>query len=139
MTRDEIIALFVKRQEYWRLHDAHALAANHTEDGMVVSPLFGTVRGRAAIEKTYFELFQVFDDFALVSDEIVIDGDRAAQIFRVQASHTHELFGFPGTGKKFELQGVFFFRFEHGHIAFEQRFYDFTGVLLQLGILKAKP
>ena len=66
-----MIALFVKRQEYWRLHDAHALAANHTEDGMVVSPLFGTVRGRAAIEKTYFELFQVFDDFALVSDEIV--------------------------------------------------------------------
>jgi steroid delta-isomerase-like uncharacterized protein len=120
------------------MHDAHALASNHTENGMVVSPLFGTVRGRAAIEKTYYELFQSFPDFALTSDEILIDGDRATQIFSVTASHTNELFGVPGTGKKFDLQGVFFFRFEQDHIAFEQRFYDFTGVLVQLGILKAK-
>ena len=38
MTRDEIMALFARRENDWRQHNAAALVADHAPDGVVVSP-----------------------------------------------------------------------------------------------------
>jgi steroid delta-isomerase-like uncharacterized protein len=139
MTREQAVALFAERDEMWKRHDAAALAATHTDDGTVMSPIFGTVEGRQAIEVSYQELFTVFEDFAVNSGALVIDGEEAAQVFTAHATHSHELFGVPGTGKTFEIQGVAFYRFVGAQIAWERRFYDFTGMLVQLGVLRARP
>jgi hypothetical protein len=37
------------------------------------------------------------------------------------------------------MPAVFFYRLENGRIVHERRIYDFTGLLLQIGVLKAKP
>jgi hypothetical protein len=37
------------------------------------------------------------------------------------------------------MPAVFFYQLEHGKIVRERRVYDFTGLLLQIGVLKAKP
>jgi hypothetical protein len=37
------------------------------------------------------------------------------------------------------LPAVFFYQFENGKIVRERRIYDFTGLLVQIGVLKAKP
>jgi hypothetical protein len=37
------------------------------------------------------------------------------------------------------MSAVFFYELKHGRIVRERRIYDFTGMLVQIGILKAKP
>jgi predicted ester cyclase len=49
------------------------------------------------------------------------------------------MFGLPGTGKRVEFKLVIIFAFEDGLITHEQRIYDFTSVLMQIGVFKLKP
>ena len=60
-------------------------------------------------------------------------------MFNVTASHTSELFGVPPTHRRFKIQGVLVFEFRDGKVAVERRLYDFTGLLIQMGVIKAKP
>jgi len=140
MNREQLVGMFIERQAHWRERNADALAAAHHLHGVVVSPIFGTVIGRPAIAQSYRELFTVFEDWSLDGGELVLDadGDRAAQLFVVQATHIRDLFGVPATGRRFEIHGVLFFTFEEGLILREQRLYDFTGMLIQLGVIKAR-
>jgi predicted ester cyclase len=50
-----------------------------------------------------------------------------------------EFFGFPPDGRKFQFRLASLFFFSDGKIDREIRIYDFTGMLMQLGVLKAKP
>jgi steroid delta-isomerase-like uncharacterized protein len=140
MTRAEIEALYERRQLAWQRRDPAALGTSHAEDGIVKSPIFGTVKGRAAITTSYENLFEAFADWTYEPTRLLIDGATVAQSFHVQATHTADLFGVPPTGRRCELHGVLFFELDgEGKISREDRFYDFTSLLLQLGVLKAKP
>jgi steroid delta-isomerase-like uncharacterized protein len=139
MSRDEIVKMFARRDEAWANKDVETLTAAHADDGVIVSPMFGIIHGRAAIEKSYRDIFHAMSDWRLDSESLIIDDDNVAQIFKVHATHVHEMFGVPGTGRRFTTNGVTVFQLRDGKIAHEQRFYDFTGLLLQLGVLKAKP
>lgn len=141
MTRQEITAFFAERDDLWLQRNAAGLAAGHAEHGTVVSPMFGSVQGRTAIEAAYRELFTAFADLELAGLDLVIDLDtqRVAQPFRGRATHTHEFFGIAGTGRRFDIQGVLLYDLNGSHIMHEHRVYDFTGLLVQIGVLKAKP
>jgi len=140
MNRQDVVALFEKRQQAWDRRDAAALAADHTEDGVVESPLAGgTARGREAIEKLYNTYMSAFGDMRLEQDELLIDGDRVALLARVSGTDTGGFMGMPPSGRQVRFPSVFFFELRDGHIARERRIYDFTGVLVQVGLLKAKP
>jgi len=139
MTRDEIRDFFKEREAAWRDRDPERLAIGHAEFGTVVSPMFTTVKGRDQILATYRSLFRTFPDWDLVGEEPLVDGDRVAQPFIVKATHTEEFLGFPGTGRRFEIQGVRLFQMKDGLIEHERRIYDFTGLLVQIGVLKTKP
>lgn len=140
MNRQDIVALFAKRQQAWERLDAAALAADHTEDGLVDSPLAGgTARGREAIEKLYTMYLSAFGDMKFEQDELLIDGDRVALLARVSGTDTGGFMGMPPTGRPVRFPTVFFFELRDGRIAREHRIYDFTGVLVQVGALKAKP
>jgi predicted ester cyclase len=69
----------------------------------------------------------------------LIDGDRAAQYCAVQATQRGTFMGIPGSGRRTEFTCVLLFDFHGGLIARERRIYDFTGLLMNLGILKGKP
>ena len=139
MTREAIEALFDAREQLLRRRDAAGLAKAHALDGVVESPIFGTVRGRAAIERSYAQLFEGFEDSVFEREQLLIDGDRVAQFFKWHATHTHEMFGFAPTGRQFTVHGALVFQFKDGHIAHERRIYDFTGLLVQIGVLKPRP
>jgi hypothetical protein len=47
--------------------------------------------------------------------------------------------GLPGSGRAFDIEGVRVFEMKDGLIAHERRYYDFTGLLIQLGVLRGKP
>ena len=139
MTREQIVGVLNAMHRASNSRDAAALAAAHTDDGVIYSPIFGEVHGRAAIEKSYHDLFIAFADWTYEPAELVVDGLRAAQVFSVTASHTSELFGVQPTHRRFRFQGVLVLEFRDGKIAVERRLYDFTGLLIQMGVIKAKP
>ena len=139
MTRKEISEFFARRDEASRRHDFAALAADHTEDGEVESPLYGNVKGRSAIQNAYLQWFSTFPDAEYITEHLLIDGNKAVQFIKMAGTQTGDFCGLPPTGKRFEIRCTFLFFFADDKIAQEIRIYDFTGILLQLGIFKAKP
>ena len=139
MTREEITEFFARRNEAWRRHDFEALTADHAEDGIVQSPVGGNVRGRDAIQNIYMEWFSSFPDVEYLSEHLLIDRNKAVQFLRMVGTQKGDFCGLPPTGKRFEIHCAFLFLFEDTKIAHEIRIYDFTAMLLQLGVLRAKP
>lgn len=139
MTRDEIFALFTRREVDWDRRDAHALAKDHAPAGVVVSPTGGVLEGRVEIERIYRVWFVAFPDMHFMTEDLLVDGDRAALLCRIHGSHAGEFFGMSPTGRRIEVAAAFIYRLEDGLIAHERRILDFTGLLVQVGVLRAKP
>ena len=141
MTVDEIRTFIERYIALWEREDLRALLECYTDNAQIESPMFHSVKGRPGIEKSFADLFRAFDDWKITIDDIIVDGgteDRAVLVFTAHITHRGEIFGMPGTGRRVENSGVFILRFEDGRIAVERRLYDFTGLLVQLGVLKAK-
>jgi steroid delta-isomerase-like uncharacterized protein len=139
MTRQEIIEFFAIRDEAWQRHDFAALASEHAENCEVDSPLWGKIKGRMEIQNTYVQWFSSFPDAEYSTEYLLIDGKNATQFIKMSGTQEGDFCGLLPTGKKFEIRCAFLFSFEDDKIAHELRIYDFTGILLQLGVLKAKP
>jgi steroid delta-isomerase-like uncharacterized protein len=139
MTHADAVKFFARQQEAWTARDAAALARGHTETGTIVSPIFRTVQGREEILESYRALFATFPDLDHRAEQLIVDGSRVAEQFVSQATHSREFMGLPGSGRKVDIHGVRLFEMKDGLIAYERRYYDFTGLLIQLGIIRAKP
>jgi steroid delta-isomerase-like uncharacterized protein len=138
MTRDDVVALFKRRQDALSRRDAATLAGLHAPDGVVESPLAGgTARGREAIEQVYRSFFTAllptFEEEALL-----VDGDHVAHLVHLEGTHRGGLLGLPGTGRTFSLSIVSLCEVRDGVIVHERRIYDFTGLLVQVGAIKTK-
>jgi uncharacterized protein (TIGR02246 family) len=139
MTRDEILQLVKRRTAAWAARDPAALAATHAEDGTVASPAGGVLEGRGEIERVYRLWFSAFPDILMRHEDVVIDGDRVVVIARLSGTHSGEFFGLAPTGRHLEVQVALLQKVADGVVVDERRIYDFTGVLVQVGVLKAKP
>jgi predicted ester cyclase len=141
VTREETVAFLERRQAAYDRRDATALAADHAPDGTVDSPTAGgNVRGRAAIEEIYRAWFKAFPDVVLEDEhEPLIDGDRIALVSTLTGTDLGGFMEMPPTGKQFRLRVVRLYTVSEGLIVSERRIYDFTGMLVQIGVLKAKP
>ena len=140
MTRDEIAALFARRQKAWDDLDAVALAADYAEDATVDSPLAGgSATGRDAIERLYVTYFAACPDFKVEQEMMLVDGEHIAQLMRVTGTDSGGFMGMAPTHRKITFHCGLFHTLRDGCIARERRVYDFTGLLIQVGLLKAKP
>jgi steroid delta-isomerase-like uncharacterized protein len=140
LTRDDLQAIVERHLDTWRRHDVAALADFHSADGVVESPMYGTRRGRSEIEEAYRAFFTSFPDAQMDREAILIDPPNAAIFITVGGTHHNDFFGLQGTNKHIDIRSARFMQFNGaGAIVHEQRIYDFTAVLLQLGVLRAKP
>jgi steroid delta-isomerase-like uncharacterized protein len=139
VTREEIVQFFDRRAACFKALDAASLAALHAEDCLYESPLAGKAIGRPAIEKVYRGLFTSFPDCTLEITDLIIDGDRAVQIAVFSGTDRGGFMNLPPSGRKSSFPIVFSFVFKDGLIERETVVYDFTGWLVQIGVLKAKP
>ena len=139
MTYDETVTFLRARERKYQRHDVNGLAADHTDDGIVRSPIFPLVQGVVNIQASYRALFTMFPDMQMTFEPPIIDGDRVAHPFSSRATHVGDFMGMPGTGRKFQIVGALLYRFDDGLIAEERRIYDFTGLLMHLGVLKGRP
>jgi steroid delta-isomerase-like uncharacterized protein len=141
MTSDEIRAFIEAYRDAWVRRDVPALVADYADDCELVSPMFRTVHGRSGVETSFRELFKGFSEWTIELDELLIDhedGDRCAVFWKANAVQAGEMFGFPASGRRFQISVVHFYRFANARIVTERRLYDFSSLLMQLGILKAK-
>jgi steroid delta-isomerase-like uncharacterized protein len=139
MTRDETQQFFDRRVDAWRRRDVEALMLAHTDDCVLESPLAGKVTGRAAIENVYRAFVTSFPDVTIDTPELIVDGDRAVQTVTFSGTNTGGFMGMAPTGKRFSFAAVLICTMRDGLIVHERRIYDFTGFLLEIGVLKAKP
>ena len=138
MTANEIRALVGRHEASFRSQDAATLAADHAEEGVVESPSTGTHRGRREIQESYERWTAAFPGGEYTVETVIVENDQAAVFFRLAGTHQGDFLGLPATGKRIEFQGVLLQRFENNQIVHERRVYDFSGVLIKLGILKVK-
>ena len=139
MTREQVMELFERREALWRSRDAAALAADHAADGVVVSPTGGVLEGREEIERIYRLWLTAFPDLVLTVTDVLIDGSRAVLLVNVDGTHAGDFLGLAATGRRVHFVGALVYTVKDNLIVHEQRILDFTGVLVQVGVLKAKP
>ena len=139
MTRDDVQRFFDRRISSWQQRDVDALGRLHTHDCVLESPIAGTVTGRAAIENVYRAFLTSFPDVTIDNPDLWVDGDRVVQSVTFSGTNTGGFMGMPPTGKHFSFAAVLICVMRDGQIAHERRIYDFTGFLLEIGVLKAKP
>jgi steroid delta-isomerase-like uncharacterized protein len=140
MTRADLQAVIDRYMETWHRRDPAAIARMHQENGVVESPMYATLRGRKAIEEANRAFFTSFPDARITVEEMVIDPPRVAVFTTVNATHMNDFFGLPGTNRPLMFRSSRLFEIDdQGLIARDRRIYDFTGVLVQLGVLRAKP
>ncbi len=142
MTNAEVRSFLDRFVHAWESQDVPALGACYADDCVVVSPIFNTMHGRAAVEKSYGDLFKALAVRKVRVDDMVIGSEnpaRAVVVWNVQSTHVGEVFGMPATGKNIERTVAYVLTIEGGTISKELRLYDFTSMLIQLGVLRAKP
>ncbi|OFV94475.1 MAG: hypothetical protein A3G76_05225 [Acidobacteria bacterium RIFCSPLOWO2_12_FULL_65_11] len=139
LTRKEIEAIFKRREKAQNDHDVEALMIDYADDCVVDSPTGGTHQGRAAIAKVFKAVFDGFPDLKVTTDKLIIDGDSVSHVIGLEGTDLGGFLGVPATGKSFRVPAVFLYEFRKGLIVRERRIYDFTGLLLQIGVMKAKP
>ena len=139
MTRPQIVTFFSELDSDLKARNPERLANWYAEDATVNSPMFKRLSRRKQITESYYRLFETFPDWTIINEEPLIDGDRVALPFQGTATHRGEFMGLPGTGRKFQIEGVRIFRMGDGLIQDERRIYDFTSFLIQIGVLRSKP
>jgi steroid delta-isomerase-like uncharacterized protein len=139
MTREETTRFFNQWDKAWAAQDVTALSNLYAGDCKVTSPMFGKMQGRAAVTESFKRLFKVFPDLNMKTEQLIVDDDRCAVIFSTNATHAGEFMGLPGTGRKARVSGVLVLKLDDGLVEEELRFYDFTSLLVQVGVLRAKP
>ena len=140
MTRDDISALFARRADAYARHDADALAATHAPAAVGDSPMQGRLEGRARIREVYEGWFRAFPDMTVTSQRLVIDGNKVAEIATIRGTQSQPFHGVPPTARRVDFKVATFYTIgADGLIADDERVYDVTRVLVQLGLLKAKP
>ena len=139
MTPEDIREFVRRHVDTFLTRDPNTLADNYAEDGVVDSPSAGKQNGRTEIAKAYERWFAAFPDLQVSMENLVADTNRAAVFIRVSGTHRGDFMGLPATGKKIEFQAVLLQEFTGDGIAHERRMYDFSALLIQLGLLKVRP
>jgi steroid delta-isomerase-like uncharacterized protein len=139
MTREQMVTFFKRRQEAYEDLDAASLADDYAQYAVIESPSAGVHTGPEAAQRALRQVFDAFLDLTMTVDALLIDGERAATVLSIEGTHIGEFLGLEPTGKRFTMPAVFFYELKNGQIVRERRVYDFTGLLVQIGVLKAKP
>jgi steroid delta-isomerase-like uncharacterized protein len=138
MTREEIVAFFRRRHDAFKRRDLETLVTQHAPDGVHQSLMAGTVHGREAIREVYKVWFAGFPDFVFSSEELLIDGDRVAERATLTGTDSGGFMGLPPTGKPFRVPMMWLYTLKDHQFVHVRPIYDFTGLLVQIGVMKAK-
>ena len=105
-------------------------------EGINVGDIEGTVDELFApgaarrVKRLFMEFYTAFPDWREKIVELVAEGNTVAGRFRCSGTHLGKFLGEPPTGKRMEVEEVFFLRIENG------KFVDFWGLEDSLGRMR---
>lgn len=138
MTRDETAALVGRWLRALEARDADTFSGLYGPHAVVESPLGGTVSGPEGVRKAFHAFFAAFPDAAITAEPPCIDDERVVVVASIAGTQTGSIAGLPPSGRPFRFALVFLLTLQNGAIVRDRRIYDFTGLLVQLGMLKTK-
>jgi steroid delta-isomerase-like uncharacterized protein len=139
MTRDEVAALIGVWQSALNARDADAFSRLYSDTAVLESPLAGTLVGREGVRRAFQAFFAAFPDATFSFDPPRIDRDDVVVVCTISGTHAGGFAGLPASGNPFRFSLVFLLAVRDGEIHRDRRIYDFTGLMVQIGMLKAKP
>jgi steroid delta-isomerase-like uncharacterized protein len=138
-TRDLTTLILGRLVTLVKQRDLDGLVALASDDCVVESMTKSGLAGRSGIRALFSEWFTAFPDMAVHTQETIVDGDRGVLVLTLAGTDLGGFMGLPATGKAFRLSAVMVLTVADNQIARYRSVYDFTGLLVQVGILKAKP
>jgi predicted ester cyclase len=139
MTRAAIEQLLADHQAGFLARSPDALAATHAPDGTFESPAHGRVRGREAIQRVYGYWYAAFPDFMLAWGAPIVEPPRAALFWKFHGTTTGPFFGEVHPGTPIKMLGAAEYEFNDEGIVSVRHIFDFSQVLVSVGVLKLKP
>lgn len=137
---DADVAELVRRHaEAFGRRDPAALAALHTADAVMESHLAGRVEGPAAVADVYARWFTALPDAAFETEEVIVDGAHAAEMAVMTGTDRGGFFGFAPTGRPVRVRSAWLFTVRGDRFSYVHPIYDFTGMLVQMGLVRPKP
>ncbi len=109
-------------------------AINEGEEAAAVDELFAP-RVARRVKRLFAEFRTAFPDWHEEVVQLVAEGDTVAGRFRCSGTHLGEFLGNPPTGKRMEVEEVFFMRVENGKFEEFWGLEDSLGRMRQLGLL----
>lgn len=109
---------------------------NAGDEGAAVEELFAPGAARR-VKRLFAEFRSAFPDWREEVVELVAEGDAVAGRLRCSGTHLGEFLGEAPTGKRMEVEEVFFFRVEDGKFVRFWALEDSLSRLRQLGLLPA--
>lgn len=79
-----------------------------------------------------------FPDEQVTIEDMIAEGDKVANRYSVQATHTGEFMGIPPTNKKTNISGITIYRILDGKVKECVWSYDAYGFMVQLGVIPAE-
>jgi predicted ester cyclase len=111
----------------------------YAEGAELHSPFAGSVVGPEGAMKMARAFVHAFPDAKITASPPVVDGHRAVLSAMISGTDRGGMMGLEPSQRPFHFPIVFLLEVRDGHIVRDRRVYDFTGFLVQVGVLKAKP
>jgi predicted ester cyclase len=111
-------------------------AINAGEEDAAVEGLFAP-RAARRVKRLFAEFRSAFPDWHEAIVELVAEGDTVAGRFRCSGTHRGKFLGEAPTGKRMEVDEVFFLRVEDGKFVDFWGLEDSLGRLRQLGLISS--
>jgi predicted ester cyclase len=92
-------------------------------------------RAARRVKRLFTEFYTAFPDWREEIVELVAEGNTVAGRFTCSGTHRGEFLGEAPTGKRMEVQEVFFLRVEDGKFVYFWALEDSLGRMRQLGLL----
>ena len=137
--REDVVKLIDNWELALEQRDPVRFSRLYSEAVALDSPLGGSVGGREAVRKAFETFFKAFPDATFLFEPPRIDGEEIVLVCSIAGTHTGGFAGLPPSGNPFRFQLVFLLTLRDGQIVRDRRIYDFTGLMVQIGMIKAKP
>jgi predicted ester cyclase len=112
-------------------------AINAGEEDAAVEELFAP-RAARRVKRLFAEFRSAFPDWHEEIVELVAEGNTVAGRFRCSGTHRGEFLGEAPTGKRMEVEAVFFLQVEDGRFVDFWALEDSLGRMRQLGLLPSR-
>ena len=110
---------------------------NSGEIELTVEELFAP-RAARRVKRLFTEFYTAFPDWREEIVQLVAEGDTVAGRFRCSGTHLGEFLGEAPTGKRMEVEEVFFLRVEEGKFVDFWALEDSLNRIRQLGLLPSR-